>query len=349
LAQLFLKYSQMDSELTALKKQSEVEREALMDALSETRNVVHDLRRERDELKGQVEYLSQRRCEHEDQAEDIQKLVRSRGLWQERAQSQAEQVERHEQTLQGLRAEIEAARLRQEELEDENLAMGSRIASLAAQLGQTDRTPSSSREPTHRGDSAATIGRSHRNGFIAPDEEDTATFDNPMPPPVAKAQVRPGIPSPRKSPTASAHSRNTSQSTFQTPSRLARARHTSNDSSINDMSANVNETPLVAQKPTFVMSPASTYQTNESEMGSPSRIAAKSKLPSPQSPNGNRIGRGAPAASGGIPRMRNISAASTISSTYHGRTPSVSSIGTVPEVCRPDKGTKSDSCGRNTG
>ena len=144
--QLFLRYSQAKAELDAVRSQSEREREALLDALSESRSVVYDLRAQRDALENRLKkensFSKQLRGvfgegDSDDHADRLDELIRSRAFWQERAQKTNEELDRTRAALE--RSDSVASEVidRNGTLADENATLTARISSLARQFNET--------------------------------------------------------------------------------------------------------------------------------------------------------------------------------------------------------------------
>ena len=312
--ELFLRYSQAKAELDALRAQSEREREALLDALRESRAVVHDLREQRDTLEHRLarERTLSRKLSSvfgtedvdggvsgEDVAARLDELVRTRELWIERAQMAAEELERTRERLGRMEAVVQQAHDREAELERENAELRARIA--AADVAGRSVTPEGAHddaeEPTLVQPAPVEPIRSvpATNGRIA----------------IRAPPVRPprgGLPAASTTP----------------PKRstgIPRSRNASNNSTTSSLDGIglVAGTPLMQTQPSFAPTP------------SPAAVATVSKLPSklPMSPRSPRVS--AIPTSPTSPSARRIPG-SGIPRASHSRQTSVTSVGTASPV-----------------
>lgn len=127
--ELFLQFSQMKADHEALRKKSGMERDALFEALSETRAALNMTRREKEALEMRAHKHEVRR----EQTDHSKALLRSKTLWQERAQSASAELEKAQKT-------ISASKEREDELEAENKMLKNKVESLSAELARALET-----------------------------------------------------------------------------------------------------------------------------------------------------------------------------------------------------------------
>ena len=303
--ELFLRYSQAKAELDALRAQSEREREALLDALRESRAVVHDLREQRDTLEHRLarERTLARKLssvfgtedvdgvgEGVDVAARLDELVRTRELWIERAQMAAEELERTRDRLARMETVVQQAHDREAELERENAELRARIAAVEA----------AARSGTPEG---------------AHDDAEEATLVQPSP--AERVNPTNGRVATRAPPARGPRSALPTASTTppKRPTGIPRTRNASNNSTASSLDGigQVAGTPLMQTQPSFAPTP------------SPAASKVPSKLPvSPRSPRVSAI----PTS----PTRSRIPGASGIPRAGHSRSTSVASVGTASPV-----------------
>ncbi|BGP15494.1 hypothetical protein JCM10213_005761 [Rhodosporidiobolus nylandii] len=147
--EIFFRYTAVRADL----EKAELERDALFDALRETRATLSDIRRQRDALDAEVKrerLLTRQVKKHlggdpDHYVDKLENLVQSRQTWEQRAKAALEELER-------AREEVDAIRREQEQLEQENLTLGARLASAGMRsesvASPTLRLPSSSASPS---------------------------------------------------------------------------------------------------------------------------------------------------------------------------------------------------------
>lgn len=266
--ELFLKFSQTLAEHEALKKKSAMEREALFDALSETRSALYDVRKQREQLLRKVQSQESR----SDHTERINSLLRSKTLWQERAQSAATE-------LDTLRQALDESHSREEASAREVTTLNRKVSSLSSQLKETESKLASALEMQQKVlDELAT-------STITDDEPDASSAPMQSTPPRSRSATDiKNTYSPIKP--ASGLPQSNSYTRLPKSSRIAspRTRHqsTATTGSLADYdrlqsSANSQSTPLRATKMQLA-SPDNSL--SESANRQPSRIAKpKSALP----------------------------------------------------------------------
>ncbi|GAA5990131.1 hypothetical protein JCM11641_001065 [Rhodosporidiobolus odoratus] len=170
--EIFFKYTAVRADL----EKAELERDALLDALRETRTTLSDIRRQRDSINADTkqerlltrqvkQYLGGDPDRHIDQLDN---LVESRQAWELRAKDALEELERTKDELEEVRRELVEGRAREEELERENLTMGAKLASSEISRSEYAGSPalrlhgSSSCPP-------------HTNGLVSPNSRTTPT------------------------------------------------------------------------------------------------------------------------------------------------------------------------------
>ncbi|BGP31503.1 hypothetical protein JCM10296v2_003268 [Rhodotorula toruloides] len=124
--EVFFKYTAVKAELD----KAELERDALLDALRETRSTLSDVRSQRDNLDAELKrqkqltaLVKQHLGGHPERVQEkLSDLVDARQEWEMRARSGEEELEL-------LRRDLAEARKREELLERENVMMGARLAS----------------------------------------------------------------------------------------------------------------------------------------------------------------------------------------------------------------------------
>ncbi|GAA5845065.1 hypothetical protein JCM9279_005422 [Rhodotorula babjevae] len=126
-----------------------LERDALLDALRETRLTLSDVRRQRDAFEDDLKrerLFAKKIKQHlggdpERHLDRLGALVEGRQTWERRAQEALEALRGAEHELDLVRDEVGKGRERQELLERENIAMGARLAAVEMQLDERAGRP----------------------------------------------------------------------------------------------------------------------------------------------------------------------------------------------------------------
>ncbi|GAA5837539.1 hypothetical protein JCM11251_002009 [Rhodosporidiobolus azoricus] len=178
--EIYFKYTAARADL----EKAELERDALLDALRETRSTLSDIRRQRDTLdqENKRERLLTRQVKKflggdpDRYVDKLENLVEARRGWEMRAREALEELERTKDELEATRRELVDGREREELLERENVMVGARLAAMEGSRSEslTLRLPPpakalpfpSASTPTprrsHHG-STSTIASSHHN------------------------------------------------------------------------------------------------------------------------------------------------------------------------------------------
>ncbi|BGP39428.1 hypothetical protein JCM10449v2_003370 [Rhodotorula kratochvilovae] len=171
--EIFFRYTAAKADM----EKAELERDALIDALRETRTTLSDIRRQRDsldvELKRERQFAKQVK-EHlggdpERHADRLDALVEGRQTWERRAQEALDVLARTQDELELLRAAVHDGREREELLERENVMLSARLA--AAEMALDERAKAAQLAPTPERGASPFAGspRSpplvHANGF----------------------------------------------------------------------------------------------------------------------------------------------------------------------------------------
>lgn len=281
--ELFLKFSQTMAEHEALKKKSAMEREALFDALSETRSALYDTRRQRDQL---LKKLSSHESSA-DQTERINGLLRSKTLWQERAQSAASELEK----LRGL---YEESQMKNKEASRQTTSLTAKVSDLSSQLEEVEAKLTAALEA--RAEPTSGLPTDEKTALVgdeASDRQDTMSMPMQSTPPKNRPQSSAKATQSTPSKT-SALPQSGSYTRLPTPSRIAspRIRHQSNTGSLADydrMQKHQQTTPLHATK-LHIASP-------DVSLNNAAPTAASSRIAKPKGT--------------GLPRYRTISNNST--------------------------------------
>ncbi|ORY84117.1 hypothetical protein BCR35DRAFT_303179 [Leucosporidium creatinivorum] len=130
--EIFFKFTAVKADLD----KAVVERDALQDALHETRTTLTDVRAQRDGLDADLKEarLAAKQLrkflgnDSDSYAEKLDELVKSRQLWEDRAREAVEELERARDEADALRRELVEGRERQEQLEREAVMVGARLA-----------------------------------------------------------------------------------------------------------------------------------------------------------------------------------------------------------------------------
>ncbi|GAA5926055.1 hypothetical protein JCM3775_005190 [Rhodotorula graminis] len=193
-----------------------LERDALLDALRETRLTLSDVRRQRDvfddDLKRERLFAKKVKqhlgADPERHLDQLDALVEGRQTWEHRAQEALEALRGAEHELELLRDEVGKGRERQELLERENIAMGARLA--AAEMQLDERAGRHQLAPVqHGGLSSLSTGRgSSSNSTASPNFGSLTASASSTAAPSSYATADAGF-----SPTLAAMSRSTSSAT----------------------------------------------------------------------------------------------------------------------------------------
>lgn len=262
-----------------------MEKEALLDALGETRNVVHDLRQQRNDLEEQLRRRNTSQDHSSANNERMAAVLRSKTLWQERAQSAADELERNREIIDTLRKQAKEAIDREEELTNETIFLGARVASLTAQLkdarSRVDDPSDFSRHPAVN------------------EEEDTLVLDN------EDATSRKYADSQDSSPRTPSSSNHAGQqksrlplNAVKTSSRMPAPRkrmQSTNDSLLSFDGVSVTGTPLLATQPAFSAETPAPIHTNN-RMQTQKHKSSNSKSASDSSPPASRLPSRSPSA-----------------------------------------------------
>ncbi|GAA5909753.1 hypothetical protein JCM8208_005449 [Rhodotorula glutinis] len=193
-----------------------LERDALLDALRETRLTLSDVRRQRDvfddDLKRERLFAKKIKqhlgADPERHLDRLDALVEGRQTWEHRAQEALEALRGAEHELELLRDEVEKGRERQELLERENIAMGARLAAAEMQLDERAGRQQGERVQ-HGGLSSLSMGRgSSSNSTASPNVSSLTASANSTAAPSSYATAEASF-----SPTLAGISRSTSSAT----------------------------------------------------------------------------------------------------------------------------------------
>ncbi|GAA6024534.1 hypothetical protein JCM10207_008265 [Rhodosporidiobolus poonsookiae] len=138
--EIFFKYTSARADL----EKAELERDALLDALRETRSTLADIRRQRDlfdsELKRERALTRQVKkhlgSDPDRYADKLDNLVDGRQMWEQRAKDALDELELARDELEATRRELVEGKEREEQLERENVMLGARLA--AAEMGRSE-------------------------------------------------------------------------------------------------------------------------------------------------------------------------------------------------------------------
>ncbi|GAA6057490.1 hypothetical protein JCM3770_000582 [Rhodotorula araucariae] len=212
--EIFFRYTAAKADM----EKAELERDALIDALRETRTTLADIRRQRDslsaELKRERQFVEQVKKhlggDPDRHADRLDALVEGRQTWERRAEEALDALARTQEELERLRAAVQDGRARETLLERENVTISARLAARsemaledertwAPQLAQipgggaTPRSP----PPAHAGGFAASFAST-----AAPSSYGTALGGSPtltMSRSASSATARPGAQRPNRS------------------------------------------------------------------------------------------------------------------------------------------------------
>ncbi|GAA5895236.1 hypothetical protein JCM6882_006624 [Rhodosporidiobolus microsporus] len=143
--EIFFKYTAARADL----EKAELERDALLDALRETRSTLSDIRRQRDALDQEAkrERLLTRQVKKflggdpDRYVDKLENLIEGRRGWESRAREALDELERTKDELEATRRELVEGKEREELLERENVMMGARLA--AAEMARSEFSGSS--------------------------------------------------------------------------------------------------------------------------------------------------------------------------------------------------------------
>ncbi|GAA5861492.1 hypothetical protein JCM8547_008050 [Rhodosporidiobolus lusitaniae] len=143
--EIFFKYTSVRADL----EKAELERDALLDALRETRSTLSDVRRQRDSLDAEVkrEKVFSRQVKKslgndpERYADKLSNLVESRQAWEDRAREALDELERAKEELEAVRREMVDGKEREERLERENVIMGARLTAFEMTRSEYSSSP----------------------------------------------------------------------------------------------------------------------------------------------------------------------------------------------------------------
>ena len=136
--EIFFKYTATKAELD----KAALERDALLDALAESRATLADVRRQRDEYEKQAKHKRAAEDPHLGSKEDRAKWDDLRTLketWEERAKTAVRLADKAKAEIDTLRRELQDGKAREEQLERETVMMGARLA--AAEAGKPSPSP----------------------------------------------------------------------------------------------------------------------------------------------------------------------------------------------------------------
>ncbi|SCZ92087.1 BZ3500_MvSof-1268-A1-R1_Chr5-3g08329 [Microbotryum saponariae] len=129
--EIFFRYTSVKAELD----KAATERDALLDALGETRATLMDVRSQRDALLDELKVEKARRGEQNDTISSdsaLAQLEQVRANWEARALDAAEELERAKQEVSAARQEIMDSREREDTLEREVLALEEKVSAMEA-------------------------------------------------------------------------------------------------------------------------------------------------------------------------------------------------------------------------
>ncbi|KAM0788030.1 hypothetical protein ACM66B_006229 [Microbotryomycetes sp. NB124-2] len=142
--EIFFKFTAAKADL----EKAELERDALFDALQESRSTLADVRSQRDsyELKLDEErklykhltkYLGD---DPDEQIEALREFISGRTSWEKQAKQAVSQLDRMKDEMDSLRRELAECRFREDELERELIVLGAQVASRSTSVaaGSTD-------------------------------------------------------------------------------------------------------------------------------------------------------------------------------------------------------------------
>ncbi|KAI5475759.1 hypothetical protein MNV49_000888 [Pseudohyphozyma bogoriensis] len=129
--EIFFKFTATKADLD----RAELERDALLDALQESRAALSDVRSQRDAF--DIELRKERKMKKlvnndVDVQEQIEDLVHQRTKWERRARETLAELNEAKEITENLRRELVRAREREEELERENVIVGAKLAAVEA-------------------------------------------------------------------------------------------------------------------------------------------------------------------------------------------------------------------------
>ncbi|GAA5934270.1 hypothetical protein JCM1841_005420 [Sporobolomyces salmonicolor] len=154
--EIFFKYTAAKADL----EKAELERDALLDALRETRMTLSDIRRQRDSLDTELKrerqlsrQIKKHLGDHPDRYSDkLDNLFDSCSTWELRAKQALEELDRTRDELDAVRRELVEGKEREELLERETVMMGARLAASEAARSDFGGSPAplagSSKIPT---------------------------------------------------------------------------------------------------------------------------------------------------------------------------------------------------------
>ncbi|SGZ07089.1 BQ5605_C031g10991 [Microbotryum silenes-dioicae] len=129
--EIFFRYTSVKAELD----KAATERDALLDALGETRATLMDVRSQRDALLDELKVEKAKRGEQNDATSSdsaLAQLEQMRANWEARALDAAEELERAKQEVSAARQEIMDSREREDTLEREVLALEEKVSAMEA-------------------------------------------------------------------------------------------------------------------------------------------------------------------------------------------------------------------------
>ncbi|KAL8277081.1 hypothetical protein RQP46_010509 [Phenoliferia psychrophenolica] len=170
--EIFFKYAAMKAEL----EKTQLERDALLDALRESRATLTDVRGQRDDLDADLrrERSASRQlkkhlgADAESSADALDDLVRARQLWEKRAREALEDMERAREDSEDLRMVVVEGREREERLERELALLGARFAVAEADLRSTHALSPTEQRSSNIIHSSPTNSRGRYNSTDSP-------------------------------------------------------------------------------------------------------------------------------------------------------------------------------------
>ncbi|KAK4052039.1 hypothetical protein OIV83_002333 [Microbotryomycetes sp. JL201] len=139
--EIFFKFTAAKADL----EKAELERDALFDALQESRSTLADVRSQRECFKSKldeerklykhlIKYLGD---DTDEQIQTLREFVSGRNSWENQAKQAVSQLERMKDEMDLLRRELAECRSREGELERELIVLGAQVASRSKSLGQS--------------------------------------------------------------------------------------------------------------------------------------------------------------------------------------------------------------------
>ncbi|GAA6044360.1 hypothetical protein JCM8097_008408 [Rhodosporidiobolus ruineniae] len=189
--EIFFKYTAVRADL----EKAALERDALLDALRETRSTLADIRRQRDSLDAEVKWERQltRQVKKylggdpDRYADKLDNLVESRRAWEARARDALAELDAARDELDTLRREVVDGKSREEQLEREVVMVGARLA--AAEMERSEYAGS---QPTLTMTGRVPSGMTGlRKDSAATAEEEGEYLHGATPTPSSAARLRP--------------------------------------------------------------------------------------------------------------------------------------------------------------